>query len=67
LNETPVEFNALGDHFKRAAESSRETQVLIQADERVAHGRVVEVMNLARNAGLSRLAIVTRPKADRER
>lgn len=67
LNERPVDFNGLGDHFKKAAQSNRETQILIQADQRVAHGKVVEIMDLARNAGLHRLAIVTQPKSDKER
>ncbi len=37
-----------------------ETIVLVQADEGVPHGRVVQVMELARGIGLSRLAIATR-------
>ncbi|MFQ5904922.1 MAG: ExbD/TolR family protein, partial [Candidatus Binatia bacterium] len=67
LNEKPVDLSGLGNHFIKAAESNRETQILIQADQRVAHGRVVEVMDLARNAGLRRLAIVTQPKGTKER
>lgn len=67
LNERLVEINDLGRRFKEAAQSDREAQVLIQADQRVTHGKVVEIMDLARNAGLRRLAIVTQPKADRER
>jgi biopolymer transport protein ExbD len=39
---------------------SAQTLVLVQADEGVAHGRVVRVMDLARRAGLDRLAIATR-------
>lgn len=67
LNERPVDFNGLNDHLRKAAQSNRETQVLIQADRRVAHGKVVEVLDLARNAGLRRLAIITQPKSDKER
>ncbi|BDG03978.1 ExbD/TolR family protein [Anaeromyxobacter oryzae] len=37
-----------------------ETVVLVQADAGVPHGRVVQVMELARGVGLSRLAIATR-------
>ena len=36
------------------------TVVLFQADEGVPHGRVVQIMEAARQAGLSRLAIATR-------
>ncbi len=49
-----------------AAEAARDARrlVLVQADERALHRRVVEVMELARRAGLDNLAIATRP--DRE-
>lgn len=62
LNEAAIEPRALRDRFAEAAQASRDTQVLIQADERVPHGKVVEVMDLARTSGLHRLAIVTRPQ-----
>ena len=67
LNERPVDLTGLAAHFRKAAESNRETQILIQADQQVAHGKVVEVMDLARNAGLRRLAIVTQPKGTKKR
>jgi biopolymer transport protein ExbD len=34
--------------------------VIVQADEATHHGRVVAVMELAKSAGLRRLAIATR-------
>jgi biopolymer transport protein ExbD len=43
-----------------ARAGSAQTTVLFQADEGVAHGRVVSLMELARSAGLTRLAIATR-------
>ena len=67
IDEREMTPSGLADQFRKAARSSRETQVLIQADEQVSHGKVVEVMDLARAAGLSRLAIVTQPKAQRKR
>ena len=36
------------------------TQVIIEADEGVRHGQVVGIMNLAKQAGLARLAIATK-------
>lgn len=62
VNEKPVNLKGLADQFQKAASSDRETQILIQADQWVAHGKVVEIMDLARGAGLHRLAIVTQPK-----
>ena len=54
---------ALRSAFGEARTRSAETIVLFQADEGVPHGRVVQVMELARQAGLSRLAIATRSEA----
>ncbi len=51
---------ALQSAFEAARARSAETIVMVQADEGVMHGRVVQVMEAARRAGLSRLAIATR-------
>ena len=57
-----VSIEELGKYLKKAARESREGMVIIQADERVPHGKVVEVMDVAKTAGFSKLAIATRPK-----
>ena len=48
------------DELKRAFEDARakspDTMVVVQADEGVPHGKVVEVMELAKSAGLAQLA-----------
>jgi biopolymer transport protein ExbD len=52
------------DELKKALDDGRKknpnTLVVIQADEGVPHGRVVEVMELAKGAGLAQLAIGVR-------
>jgi len=52
------------DELKKALDDARQknpnTLVVIQADEGVPHGRVVEVMELAKGAGLAQLAIGVR-------
>jgi biopolymer transport protein ExbD/biopolymer transport protein TolR len=65
LNEKRVSLEILRDRLRDAARTDRESQILIQADERVPHGKVVEIMDLARSAGFLRLAIVTQPKKSR--
>jgi biopolymer transport protein ExbD len=55
-----LDDEALRASFQATAGKSAETVVLVQADAGVSHGRVVQVMELARGAGLSRLAIATR-------
>ncbi len=54
---------ALRATFDEARTKNPDTLVLFQADEGVIHGRVVQVMELARQAGLTRLAIATRAQA----
>jgi biopolymer transport protein ExbD len=51
---------ALRRTFEQAKGKDAETQVVVQADEATHHGRVVAVMELAKAAGLRRLAIATR-------
>jgi biopolymer transport protein ExbD len=46
--------------FEDAKARSPDTLVIVQADEGVPHGRVVEVMEMAKVAGLAQLAIGVR-------
>jgi biopolymer transport protein ExbD len=55
-----LDEDALRAAFNAARSQNPDTVVMFQADAGVAHGRVVQVMELARRAGLSRLAIATR-------
>lgn len=56
----PVEPDQLRAMFERAHAKDPDAQVVVQADESTHHGRVVGVMELAKSAGLRRLAIATR-------
>jgi biopolymer transport protein ExbD len=58
-----VDPDALKAIFAKARAKDPETQVIVQADEATHHGRVVGVMELAKSAGLHRLAIATRRSA----
>jgi biopolymer transport protein ExbD len=55
-----VSADKLKATFDAARARDPETQVVVQADEATHHGRVVAVMELAKAAGLRRLAIATR-------
>ena len=46
--------------FDKAQTANPETLVIVQADEGVSHGTVVQVMELAKKAGLAQLAIGVR-------
>jgi len=55
-----VAADTLRGMFESAKARDPETQVIVQADEATHHGRVVAVMELAKAAGLRRLAIATK-------
>ena len=55
-----VDPDGLKALFDKAKAKDPDTQVVVQADEATHHGRVVGVMELAKTAGLHRLAIATR-------
>ncbi len=66
LDGAPVTLPVLGARLREMAGQRRHPQVLIRADRRVSHGVVVAVMDAARSAGLTRLAIMTRSGPGRE-
>lgn len=51
--------NQLDALFQAAFQGDKNTQVVLKADKGVAHGRVVNIMERAKQAGLTRLAIGT--------
>ncbi len=62
LDGQPVSPEALEAELSTRVAANAELQVVVGADERVAHGRVVTVMDVARRAGVSKLAFaVDRP------
>lgn len=46
--------------YQRAV--NKDTIVVIQADESVSQGEIVKIMDIAKSAGLDRIAIATKPK-----
>jgi biopolymer transport protein ExbD len=57
-----VSLGELEGILRGEAERNPSRLVLVQADEAAVHKRVVEVMEVARKAGLKNLAIATRPE-----
>ncbi|AKU91066.1 Biopolymer transport protein ExbD/TolR [Vulgatibacter incomptus] len=55
-----VADDRLTDELKTALAHSSDSTLIVQADEGVHHGRVVAVMEKAREAGFTRLAVATR-------
>ena len=61
VDREPVDMDGLAAILAKTAEADPSTLVVIKADLEVGHGRVVTLMDLARKAGLNRLAIATDP------
>ena len=62
LNKEEVDQAALGDLLRQQLEQNADLLVVINADDGVEHGRVVEVMDIARAANVAKMAIAVKPK-----
>jgi biopolymer transport protein ExbD len=65
LEREPVEPAQLTARLQARARTEPELAVVIEADALVRHGRVVDVMDAARLAGIGRLAIAVTPREAR--
>ena len=63
LNDDLLQLAELGTRLREHLRGRNDSVVIIKADKEVLHGRVVEVMDIAKGAGAVRLAIATEPKA----
>ena len=63
LGGNVVTADELKKAFEDAKGKSADTMVIVQADQGVPHGKVVEVMEMAKGAGLGQLAIGVREGA----
>jgi len=61
LNDKPLSEAQLGEQLAAAAKQNPETEIQLRADQGVPYGRVVEVMGLAHQAGLSRIGFIAEP------
>jgi biopolymer transport protein ExbD len=66
LNQQVVEKAALGEALKQQLAKNAEMLVVINADDGVAHGQVVEVMDIARAANVAKMAIAVKPKEQKK-
>jgi biopolymer transport protein ExbD len=62
VDKQPVEKSMLGDLLRQQLAQNADLLVVINADDAVEHGRVVEVMDIARGANVARMAIAVKPK-----
>jgi len=64
LNERPVSLDALGRLLADSARSNPGILLVVKGDRDAKHGMVVRVMDIAREAGIERMAIGTTPERE---
>jgi biopolymer transport protein ExbD len=57
-----VDVGELERRLVGVGQQDPQTLIIIKADAKALHGKVVEVMDIAKQSGLDRLAIATQPK-----
>lgn len=62
LNQQPMTLEALAASLQQTADTEPQTVVSLNADQAVAHGRVIEVLDAVRQAGLQRVSFQAQPK-----
>ncbi len=61
LDQAVITLEQLGVEMKALAATDPDTTVLVRADDKLAYGRVVEVMRILSEAQITRMALVTTP------
>jgi biopolymer transport protein ExbD len=62
LDKRAVDKTELPDLLREQLANNPELLVVINADDGVEHGHVVEIMDIARSANVARMAIAVKPK-----
>ena len=66
LNQQTVDKTALSEALRQQLAKNADMLVIINADDGVAHGQVVEVMDIARAANVAKMAIAVKPKEQKK-
>jgi biopolymer transport protein ExbD len=66
LNQQAVDKSALDEALRQKLAKNPEMLVVINADDGVQHGQVVEVMDIARGANVVKMAIAVKPKEQKK-
>jgi len=66
LNKQAIDKSALGESLRQQLAKNTDILVVINADDGVSHGQVVEVMDIARGANVAKMAIAVKPKEHKQ-
>lgn len=59
INQSPTDLNDLGARLRDIFQTRSDKTIFVRADGTVPYGRVVEVMDIARSAGVERIGIIS--------
>jgi len=62
FNHQPITLERLESKLKETIEKSNDFSIIIQADEQVAHGKVVKIMDICKKCGLQKISIAAEIK-----
>jgi biopolymer transport protein ExbD len=62
FNKTPVPRESLQPSLRAELAKNPELMVVINADDGIQHGKVVEIMDQARQTGATKLSIAVKPR-----
>ena len=66
LNQQAIDKADLAEALRQELAKNAEMLVVINADDGVQHGQVVEVMDVARGANVAKMAIAVKPKEQKK-
>ncbi len=67
LNDTPMTLDQLTQKLRAIAAARPDRQLYVRADQAVPYGQVMRAMGAVRDAGLTKVGLVTEPPPDRRK
>lgn len=62
LDQRPLSREELSEEMKSLGAADPDITILVRADERIAYGRLAEILRILHEARIARLALVTQPE-----
>ena len=66
LNDEPVKLNELEAKLRKIAPEIEEEAIVLQADEQIRYGLVIEVMDMIKKSGIKKMVVATEIKEDEQ-
>ena len=64
VNKNPVELVALENRLKDIFQTRSDKTIFVKASDKVAYGKVVQAMDIAKGAGVERIGVFSQPDAE---